>query len=94
MMLSDRIESIIFAFDSRDSRREDIRALAGEVRKLEAAIESAKCLAEIVGEVDEDIHFVPMPQASLTESERTSIAADGKLHKCWHDFQDAIGETS
>ena len=49
---------------------------------------------KLLGEVDEDIHFVPMPQASLTESERTSIAADGQLHKCWHDFQDAIGETS
>ena len=93
-MLSDRIECIGFAFDSRDNRRADIHALANEVRKLEAAIECAKCLAEIVGEVDDDIHFVPMPQASLTESERTSIAADGKLRKCWHDFQDAIEETS
>ena len=94
MRLSDRIESIVFAFDSRDSRRDDVRALAAEARSVEAAIEAARCLAECVGEVDDDIKFVPMPMASLSGSERESIAADGRLHKCWHDLQDALGVIS
>lgn len=68
--------------------------LSSKVRKLEAALESAKLLAEFVGEVDEDIQFVPMPQASLTGSERESITACGRLHALWHDFQDALMEMS
>ena len=90
MRLSDRIECIVFAFDSRDSRRDHVRALAAEVRSVEAAIEAARCLAACVGEVDDDIEFVPMPMASLSISARESIAADGRLHKCWHNLQDAL----
>jgi hypothetical protein len=34
MTLADRIEAIVFAFDAGDSRRDDVRALAAEVRAL------------------------------------------------------------
>ena len=43
MTLADRIEAIVFAFDAGDSRRDDVRALAAEVRALPVMDVCGRC---------------------------------------------------
>jgi hypothetical protein len=43
MTLADRIEAIVFAFDAGDSRRDEVRALAAEVRALPVLRTCGEC---------------------------------------------------
>jgi hypothetical protein len=86
MTLADKIETIVFAFDSRDDRRAEIRAIAARARKLEAALEAAKVLADFIGEYDDDGNFIALPTLTLSDETREDISGSGVLAEQWNAF--------